>query len=79
MNGLETEILDDKLKNIIKQNLSWINYIFYFFYCKNRNTKLLFYEKFRTHLISEENIVQNHLNIYKLLKIAPFEKFQSIY
>ena len=79
MNGLETEILDDKLKNIIKQNLSWINYIFYFFYCKNRNTKLLFYENFRTHLISEENIVQNHLNVYKLLKIAPFEKFQSIY
>ena len=75
MNELETEILDDKLKNIVKQNLSWINYIFYFFYCKSRNEKLLFYENFRTHLISEENIVQNHLNVYKLLKIAPFEKF----
>ena len=79
MNELNTEVLEDKIKNIVKQNLSWINYIFYFFYCKNRNSKLLFYENFRTHLISEENIVENHLNVYKLLKIAPLEKFQSIY
>jgi hypothetical protein len=79
LNELETEVFEDKLKNIVKQNLSWINYIFYFLNCKNRNAKLLFYENFRTHLISEENIVQNHLNVYKLLKIAPLEKFQSIY
>jgi len=70
LNELETEILEDKLKNLAKQNFSWINYILHFFYCKSKNSKLLFYENFRTHLISEENIIQNHLNVYKLLKIA---------
>ena len=40
----------------------------YIIFCKSNNPKINFYETFRTQIISEENMIQNHLNIYKLLK-----------
>jgi hypothetical protein len=65
---LETEIKEEKYKPIVKQNFTWPNYFCYLLTCKTRNQKISYYESFRTQIISEENMIQNHINIYKLLK-----------
>ena len=64
---LETEIKQNKYKPIKKQNFSFFNYILYILTCKKTNPKIKYYENFRRQIISEENIIQNHINIYKLL------------
>ena len=40
-----------------------------FIICKKRN-KILIYEEFRRKVLSEEHIIQNYLDIYKLLNIS---------
>ena len=37
--------------------------------CGRNDKKIAYYETFRSKLISEENIIQNYLDIYRLLKI----------
>ena len=78
-NDLITEARDDKNKPITKQNFTWFNYIYYsstlFFCWKSINPKIYFYENFRRQIISEENMIQNHLNIYKLIKYCKLEHF----
>ena len=64
---LETEIKQEENKPIKKQNFSFFNYIFYILTCKKINPKIKYYENFRRQIISEENIIQNHINIFKLL------------
>jgi hypothetical protein len=54
-------------KPIKKQKFSWCNYILYIIYFKNKNFKIKFYEYFRAQILSEESIIQNNLDIYKLL------------
>ena len=72
MNELETN-KDDKYKNLTKQNFTWISYLFFLLSCKTSNQKINYYEKFRTQIISEENIIQNHINIFKLLKFCKID------
>jgi len=78
-NDLITEARDEKNKPITKQNFTWCNYIYYsfilLFCCKSINPKINFYENFRRQIISEENMIQNHLNIYKLIRHCKFEHF----
>ena len=78
-NDLITEARDNKNKPITKQNFSWLNYSYYsfilFICCKSINPKINFYENFRRQIISEENMIQNHLNIYKLIKYCKLEHF----
>ena len=57
-----------------KQNFTWLNYICYLLSLKKNNSKISFFENFRAQIISEENLIQNHLDIYKLLKALKFEK-----
>lgn len=52
-----------------KQNLNWCNYLGYSICCKRSDNKLIYYEDFRAKLISEENIIQNYMDIYKILKM----------
>ena len=64
--------IKDKDNNIIekpikKQKFSWCNYILYIMFFKNKNFKIKFYEYFRAQILSEESIIQNNLDIYKLL------------
>ena len=54
-------------KPIKKQKFSWCNYILYIMFFKNKNFKIKFYEYFRAQILSEESIIQNNLDIYKLL------------
>ena len=61
------------VKQIIKDNdkrkrFNFWNYFVYKICCGKRNSKLKTYEDFRTKIISEEQLIKNHLNIYNLLK-----------
>jgi hypothetical protein len=42
--------------------------------CGRNNSKIQYYDDFRKQIISEENILQYHLDIYKLLKACNIEK-----
>ena len=54
---------------INKHNFNWFKYIWYLIGCKSNDIKISYFENIRSSLISEENIIQNYLDIYKLLKI----------
>ena len=54
-------------KPIKKQKISWCNYILYIMFYKNKNFTIKFYEYFRAQILSEESLMQNNLDIYKLL------------
>ena len=57
-----------------KQNFNWFKYIWYKICCGRNNSKIQYYDDFRKQIISEENILQYHLDIYKLLKACNIEK-----
>ena len=63
-NGLD----DYENKPLEKQNFNWFKYIWYLICCGINDKKIAYYENFRAKLISEENIIQNYLDIYKLIK-----------
>ena len=75
---LETKNKEINSKHINKQDFSILKYIYYFL-CGKSNPKIKYYENFRSQIISEENMIQNHFNIYKLLQVCdlknlnPFE------
>jgi len=73
------EINDDTNKIIKRKNISLLGYIFYLICFKTNNPKISYLEKFRTQVISEENIIQNHLDIYKLLKFCNIERHNPFY
>jgi hypothetical protein len=73
---------DEKEKNednkkeskIKKQNFNWFKYMWYLICCCSSNKIIRHYEKIRESLISEENIIQNYIDIYNLLKIDGINK-----
>ena len=65
-------------RNEIRRNFSLINekekfncfsYLFYICFCKKINSNIKYYEELRRLIISEECMIQNYLNIYKLLEV----------
>ena len=67
---------DDYLENrpIEKQEFNWFNYIGYLISCGTNDKKIAYFEDFRAKLISEENIIQNYLDVYRLLKENNLQK-----
>ena len=61
-------------KPLKKQNFFFRSYLLYFVRCKTNNKKFNYYENIRSQFISEENIIQNHLDIYQLLTIHKIKK-----
>jgi len=59
---------------IKRHTFNWFKYIWYLICCKSNNNIIKFWEDIRYSLISEENIIQNYLDIYTLLKINDMEK-----
>jgi hypothetical protein len=59
---------------IKKQNFNWFKYIGYLICCRSNDKMISYFENIRSSLISEENIIQNYLDIYKLLKINGIPK-----
>ena len=76
--GLEKKENSEDNSSIQKQNFTWIKYIWYLLSCKTNDKKIDYYETFRAKLISEENIIENYLDIYKLLKINNIQKKTTI-
>ena len=56
-----------------KQDINWFKYIRYIICCKRRNSKILYYEEHRAQIISEESIIQDHLDLYKLIDICKLD------
>ena len=73
MKALEIKNNEEMIKPLTKQNFSLFNYLFYSINCFYKNPKISYYENFRKEVISEENIIQNHINIFKLLKFCKIE------
>ena len=57
-----------------KQNFNWFSYIKYIVLCGKNNPYISYYEDFRAKLISEENIIQNYIDIYNLLDVNKIRK-----
>ena len=52
-----------------KDKFNCFGYFFYIIFCKKINSNIKYYEELRRLIISEECMIQNYLNIYKLLEI----------
>ena len=61
-------------KPLEKQNFNWCKYLGYLISCGRNDKNITYYEDFRAKLISEENIVQYYMDIYKLLKVCNIQK-----
>jgi hypothetical protein len=70
---LDSDIKEKKYKPIVKQNFTFMQYIYFVICCKRKNKKMSYYESFREQVISEENLIQNHFNIFKLLNLCKIE------
>ena len=70
-----TEKKDDfENRPLEKQNFHWCKFLGYLICCGRNDPKIKYYEEFRAKLISEENIIQNYLDTYKLLKHCNIKK-----
>jgi len=65
---------NEESKKMEKQNFSWFAYMKFVICCGKNNPKIQYYDDFRNEIISEENILQYHLDIYKLLKACNIER-----
>ena len=64
----------DNNKPINKINYNCIKYLWYSIPCGKTDSKIDYYENFRAKLISEETIIQNYLDVYRLLKLNNITK-----
>jgi len=65
---------NEKESSVKRHNLNWFKYIRYLICCKTHDNRIRYLENVRNSLISEENIIQNYLDIYQLLKINGLPK-----
>ena len=56
---------ENENKPVEKQNFNWCSYLGYLICCGKTNKNITYYKEFRAKLISEENIIQNYINIHK--------------
>ena len=64
---------DDNM-SIKKKKFIWFKYIWYLISCETNDKNIRYYENIREIMISEENIIQNYLDIYQLLKLNGIPK-----
>ena len=55
---------ENENKPLEKQNFKWCYYLEYLICCEKTSKKINYYKEFRARLISEENIIQNYIDIY---------------
>ena len=60
-------------KPIKKISFNFLEYLDYMIFNNKRN-KVLIYESFRKKIISEEQLIQNYKDIFKLLNVFPYKK-----
>ena len=71
---MTTEKKEDENKPLEKQHFNWCKYLGYMICCGTNDKKMKYYDDFRAKLISEENIIQNYMNTYNLLKHCNIKK-----
>jgi hypothetical protein len=71
---MTTEKKEDENKPLEKQHFNWCKYLGYMIACGTNDKKMKYYDDFRAKLISEENIIQNYMNTYNLLKHCNIKK-----
>jgi hypothetical protein len=62
---LKDKKAENENKPLEKQNFNFCSYLGYLICCEKTNKKITYYKEFRAKLISEENIIQNYIDIYK--------------
>ena len=60
--------------SIKKQNFNWCKYLWFLISCGTSDKTIEYFEDTRASLISEENIIQSYLDVYKLLKLNGIPK-----
>ena len=81
----ETQIVskEDELKThyyaLFKKKFNFWNFRWYKLTCGKKNKYFKEYEDFRVKIISEENIIKNHLNVLNLLKINEISCINSCF
>ena len=76
----DSKIINHKDKdneNNQKENISFCNYFRYKVRCNKNNSYIKLLEIFRKKIISEEHLINNHLNVYSLLKINEINGFDN--
>ena len=75
-NGLRKKGIFENTKDIENNHkkINFWNYIVYKLYCGNKKNSYEVYDIFRKKIISEEHLINNHLNIYNLLKVNQKKK-----
>ncbi len=61
-----------------KSDLNWFKYILFIICCKRKNSNFSFYQEYRAKFISEENIIQDSLNITRIINILNFDYKQDV-
>ena len=65
---------NNKKIDIIEKKNFW-NFLIKKITCEKKNYYLI-YDKLRTYIMSEENILKNHLDVYSLLKLSDKQEFE---
>ena len=62
---------DNNKKNIEKENkFNWFNFLCFLLSCSKSNPVMKYYEDLRVQIISEENMIKNHLYIHKSFDVS---------
>ena len=61
-----------------KCNFCWFQYLWYMLYCGVSNKNIAYYENLRQRILSEENIIISHYNLYTLISILGLDNNEEL-
>lgn len=70
----EFDVEDIENRPLEKQHFNWCKFLGYLICCHKNDNRMKYFEDFRAKMISEENIIINYFDIYKLLKACNIKK-----
>ena len=73
----EEDEISEKMINK-KSDFNWFKYIWFIICCKRNNSIISFYEEYREKIISEENIIQDSLNINRIVNFFHFGEKKDV-
>ena len=81
-NNLKNKNLNQKLEGYeisrIEKNFYRLQYIWYMITCGTCNKNIAYYENFRQRILSEENIIVSHYNLYKLISLLSLDNSEEL-
>ena len=73
------KLYENDEKTVSKTFSLFFSYIWYLIKCKSDYPTFSYYEKFRSKIISEENIIQSHFDLLNISKIKLKQPYKSIF